>query len=485
MVPADLTLVIDVGKSHARILMVDDAGMVVARYQRDNGSIASPLGYPALDVQGLESWMRDTVRTSGLASRCGRAIATTHGAAFVALGHDGLAWLPLDYEFDGLQGGTDFSSACARSGDTFASTLSPDLPAGLNAARQLFWLQDAHPDAWRRTTCLVPYAQYWTWLLSGIACTEVSSLGCHTHLWQPDRSNYSQLALSQGWAAFFAPMRSAWDVVGPVRDVVARQWGLPVDCQVHVGVHDSNSCLARYLFPRVPDAGAPDRLTLVSSGTWTVVMAPGAPSAALQAELDMLGNVDVNGRVTPTARFMGGREFAVLLDGATPDAADDIGLNRILDTRIFALPGFARQGGPFANRVGTLEKNGQALTGSVSGHLSAPERAALAALYCAQITCWLMDALWRGALTAHATVIVEGPLAHNDIYARALQTLLPQATCFTSTDALEGTARGAWNLAHWGNVQQGSHLSPVTASPIDGLAAYHNQWLQRLAHQGG
>ena len=151
VVTADLTLVIDVGKSHARVLMVDDSGAVVARYQRDNHCIASPLGYPALDVQGLEMWMRNTVKGSGLASRCGRAIATTHGAAFVALCGDELAWQPLDYEFDDLQSAHDFRAACARSGDAFASTLSPDLPAGLNAARQLFWLQHAHPDAgvWR------------------------------------------------------------------------------------------------------------------------------------------------------------------------------------------------------------------------------------------------------------------------------------------------------------------------------------------------
>ena len=485
VVTADLTLVIDVGKSHARVLMVDDSGAVVARYQRDNHCIASPLGYPALDVQGLEMWMRNTVKGSGLASRCGRAIATTHGAAFVALCGDELAWQPLDYEFDDLQSAHDFRAACARSGDAFASTLSPDLPAGLNAARQLFWLQHAHPDAWHRTTCLMPYAQYWTWILSGVACTDVSSLGCHTHLWQPARSEYSQLALSKGWAALFAPILSAWEVAGPVRDVVAREWGLPADCQVHVGAHDSNSCLARYIHPRATDVGTPERLTIVSSGTWTVVMAPGAPPAALKGELDMLGNVDVTGRITPTARFMGGREFAVLLDEAAPDAGNGIGLNHVLNTRTFALPAFASQGGPFANRIGSIEKNGQPLTGRASGHLSAAERAALAAIYCAQITYWLIDALWRGSATGRAKVIVEGPLAHNNIFARALQTLLPQAACFISTDDLEGTARGAWNLAHWSNVQQGSYLSPVAASPIDGLTGYHGQWLQRLTHHGG
>lgn len=54
----DLTLVIDIGKSHAKLLWVDDHGMVVDRRSRDNRSVQSPLGYPALDIAGLTDWMQ-------------------------------------------------------------------------------------------------------------------------------------------------------------------------------------------------------------------------------------------------------------------------------------------------------------------------------------------------------------------------------------------------------------------------------------------
>jgi len=99
----ELTLVIDIGKSHAKLLMVDGQGMVVERHGRANGSVPSPLGYPALDVQGLEEWMADTLRASVHASQCRRVVTSTHGAALVALADDGsLAWDPVDYEYDAL-----------------------------------------------------------------------------------------------------------------------------------------------------------------------------------------------------------------------------------------------------------------------------------------------------------------------------------------------------------------------------------------------
>ncbi|APW44630.1 hypothetical protein RS694_00870 [Rhodoferax saidenbachensis] len=472
-----LTLVIDIGKSHAKLLMVDERGHVVERHGRDNASVISPLGYPALDVYGLEDWMRTTLRASSNTARCSHAIASTHGAALVALGDESLAWAPVDYEFDGLAQYPLLARAFDAAADGFTQTLSPDLPAGLNAARQLFYVQNLHTDAWRRTRCLLPYAQYWAWRLCGQAASEVSSLGCHTHLWRPQGGDFSALAQAKGWAALFAPLRSAWEVLGTVSPDIAMAWGLPADCQVHVGVHDSNACLARYLDA---SAAASSALTVVSSGTWTVLMAPGAPTASLQAERDMLANVDVLGRATPTARFMGGREFAALLDGAVPDAGTLVDVQALVDSATLATPSFAEHGGPFMGRQGQVLRGGQALPRPWSAALPPGQRAALAALYCAQTTAWLVDRLWE-RVQRPRTLVVEGPLAQNPLYLTLLQALLPDSQCLVSHDDLEGTARGAWALCRWGVSAPTYHLKPVAPVTIPGLEKYHAAWLHTLA----
>ena len=475
-----LTLVIDIGKSHAKLLMVDAAGAVVERHGRDNASVVSPLGYPALDVHGLEAWMRQTLRASGHTAYCTQVMASTHGAAVVALSDDGLAWEPLDYEFAALTAHPDWAQSYALVCDGFQDTLSPDLPAGLNIGRQLFWMQNMHPQAWRRTRCLLPYPQYWAWLLSGVRASEATSLGCHTQLWHPQTGRFSVLAQTQGWASLFAPLRSAWDSLGSVRAEVARDWGLPAGCRVRVGVHDSNACLARYIEGTTRGPGSADALTVVSSGTWTVVMAPGASAAALQADQDMLCNVDVLGRPTPTARFMGGREYAYVLDGAAPEAATSVALRQIMEESTFAIPAFSDQGGPFAGQVGYVQRQGLRLEGRIAAHLDAAVRSTLAATYCAQMTAWLVQRLWRGTMVQSGRVVVEGPLAHNPLYLEVLQALLPAYRCYASTDTLEGTARGTWALCQWGAPLTTQYLRAVQPCALEGLQAYHAAWLQKL-----
>lgn len=172
MMPAlgpSLTLVIDIGKSHAKLLITDAHGNLVEQHVKANTSVVSPLAYAALDLQGLAGWIISTLALSANTWYCAHAIATTHGAVMLGLGERGVAWAPLDYTFDPFTGdqdmpdmpcGLELAHAYALARDTFEDTLVPDLPAGLNAARQLYGMQHRHRQAWARTRSLVPYPQY-------------------------------------------------------------------------------------------------------------------------------------------------------------------------------------------------------------------------------------------------------------------------------------------------------------------------------------
>jgi sugar (pentulose or hexulose) kinase len=272
-----------------------------------------------------------------------------------------------------------------------------------------------------------------------VAASEVSSLGCHTHLWSPAAQRPAAWAQRAGIADLLAPLRPAWEVLGPVKPDLAARLQLPATCQVHVGVHDSNACLARHLHA-VPHG------TVVSTGTWCVVMAPGGSAGALAPERDELVNVSVEGGAVPTARFMGGREFAALCDGADPALATLAALDELLAQGWAATPSFA-EAGPYQGQQGRVWQHGlvqPAGAQAVPAHL----RPALAALYCADITAELVASLASGD-AASAPVVVEGPLAGNVVYNTALSAWLAGRRVLRSTDALEGTARGAWMLADW------------------------------------
>ncbi len=140
------------------------------------------------------------------------------------------------------------------------------------------------------------------------------------------------------------------------------------------------------------------------------------------------------------------------MDGASPQAASLQALQTLFAERIHAVPSFAQQGGPFAGHSGFVARDGVRLQGTIASHLTEAERATLAAAYCAQLTAWLVDYLWAGASVTRKRVVVEGPLAGNPVYLQVLQALLPGSICQASSDAVEGTARGAWMLSRWQSV---------------------------------
>lgn len=425
MSEAALTLVLDVGKTRTKLLAIAEDGELVQSWQRASRSISAAEGYQALDAAGTADWLRQTLSELGPLRASVRSIVPiAHGAALAGIDAGGLALPVPDYEFSGFdERETDWTEQI----DPFAQTLSPLLPQGLNLATQLDWLQRRLPDRVARVTQWMPYAQYWAWWLSGVASSEVSALGCHSLLWDPREGGWSGLARRRGWAQRFAPLRQAWEPLGLLRPELAESLGLPRSVRVLCGAHDSNACLARYLrtWPR---------MTLVSSGTWVVVMAAGAPLTALDGQGDFLANVSVRGEPVPTGRFMGGREIERLCAGADPALADGHTVRQLIDRGLSM--------------------------GSAPGGLDARERASLAALHAARETARCVR-----ALGAAGPLTVDGPLAANDAYLELLAALLGEV--HASVDVVEGTARGGHVLAHWTALQALPPRVRAIAVPAD------------------
>lgn len=461
------TLVLDIGKTNAKLLLIDASGEVLARESQPNEPVQG-VNYLELGVGALEAWLLRTIPTLPERDRIAHIGISTHGAAFCAIDGQGLVMPPIDYEWDGYG---VHREAFRQIADDFQATGSPDLPLGLNAGLQLYWLQKSQPDAWRRIRHWLPYPQYWAWWFSGVAASEVTSLGCHTHLWLPKHGRPAAWASKIGIDDLLAPLRTAWDVLGPIQPELARRLQLPADCQVHAGVHDSNACLARHL--RAVPGG-----TVVSTGTWCVVMAPGGATDALSAKRDELMNVSVEGQPIPTARFMAGREFAELCGGADHALATMPALDEVLRGDWAATPSFATADGHHQGQRGQVWKDGAALSTGAMGvplHL----RPALASLYCADVTAQLVSSLAPEQADCDNAVVLEGPLAGNAVFSTVLAALLKGRKVLRSTDLLEGTARGAWMLANWGPRAELSGWYESVSAPEPGLRLRLEHYLER------
>jgi len=407
--------------------------------------------YPHADVESIWTFCLSTLREANEAHEIRDIIPTTHGATGALVDDVSLVLPVMDYEFTGVE---EIEPAYQPIRPPFSESFSPPLPAGLNLARQIAWARTRRPEAFARARHYLPYPQYWAWRLCGIAACEVTSLGSHTDLWAPLEGRLSSAAVELGLQRLLPQIRPAYDRLGPLKPEIAAATGLPHDVTVLCGVHDSNASL----LPHLASRGAP--FTIVSTGTWVILMAVGVPLEGLDPADDTLANVDVDGRPIACARFMGGREYAEIVQGRllNPDLAS---LERIIASNAMALPCFSGQGGPFGTRKGEIR-----------GQIAPADLPALATLYLALMT----DLCLTRLDASMGDLIVEGSLAANPAYCGLLAAFRPGQTVRVAIDAA-GTARGAALLARWPHsLPHAPALTIIEPRPLPRLGAYRAAW---------
>ncbi|HEX5161838.1 MAG TPA: FGGY family carbohydrate kinase [Steroidobacteraceae bacterium] len=449
---APLIAVFDVGKTNARIALVDPAlGQEVWSARRANDVVQGSL-LRELDVVGIETWLLDALRGAPQRERVAAIVPIAHGAAAVLADHAGNVLIAPDYE------DTRFEAVAAEYAalrDPFAVTFSPNLPQGLNLGRQLYYLQNRHEELYRRVSHILMYPQYWSWRLSGVMATEVTALGTHTDLWRPHDDMYSALARKQGWARLMPSLQRATARLGTLRPSVAAATGLPESCVVTCGMHDSNASYLRFLMDREREA-----FTVVSSGTWTIVMANRGDLRRLREDRDMLANVNIYGAPIATARYMGGREYEAIAQGSDEPGFD--ALIEVLARGAMALPSFA-SAGPYSGRRGSIE--------GAEG-LTSAQRAALATLYSALMTAQLIESLGTAG-----EIFIDGPLARNPLFGSLLGACVPAGTVRIYPEG--GGTRVAAHLAGLPSPAPGA-LRNVAPLRIAGLLEYQAEWRHRL-----
>jgi sugar (pentulose or hexulose) kinase len=451
----DCVAVLDLGKTNTKVVAFDSAGAVLAEHHKPNASLPPDADCPylRLDVEGAWTFILTSLKEIGALFPIEAISIAAHGAAGVLINDAGVVLPPMDYEFDGFDGVDGYDTVRPP----FDETLSPKLPRGLNLGRQPFYLERKFPAEFARASAFLAHPQYWAWRLCGVMASEVTSLGAHTDLWNPNEGRLSGLVERQGWTRLFPPMRRAWETLGTLRPEVATATGLNPDVRVVCGAHDSNASLVPHLAART------DPFTVISTGTWVIVMGVGG-KGRLDPKADMLANVDIRGAPVPTARFMGGREFAELA-GEEPPPTTEADVAAIVACGAFALPAFSDQGGPFAGRKGWIEGPAPSTPAA---------RAALATAYTALMTAHLLD-----RLEAPGDLIVEGGFNRTPAFASVLASLLPARLVVTAPKS-SGAAAGAALLARCGEPVTPLKCEIARRWAIPGLRQYQERWRRRL-----
>ncbi|WP_064697419.1 FGGY-family carbohydrate kinase [Rhizobium aegyptiacum] len=444
--------VFDLGKTNSKLFVLSADGRLIDEARTwpiwvKDGDVN------VLDDKTLFTWMKGELSRVVSAHGVDRVTFSGHGCTFALAAGDALVHPILDYE---QEPPAEIAARIDALVPDFRETFSPPLPLGFNYGRHILWLSERDPTLLGQADAILAYPQFWGWKFSGRKVSEVSYLGCHSHLWAPLEDDYSSLVDSMGWRGKMPPFARAGSVIGTHNVTLAD--GRNVDVAVHNGVHDSNAALYFYRSLCFSD------FTLISTGTWVVILNPASPLESLDAGRDMLANVTVDRQPVATIRFMGGREYDLASGGYTmPVSAQAVAA--VIAKRCFALPSFAA-GGPMQGHAGHF----------IGPEVDGEERAATALLYVALMTDLSLD-----LIGSKNTLVIDGGLVKTGLYAAILAGLRPAQTVHASPNP-EGSAFGAAALVfdETGDNPFVNDCSVALPAAIPGLDAYRQEWRQQV-----
>jgi sugar (pentulose or hexulose) kinase len=131
-------------------------------------------------------------------------------------------------------------------------------------------------------------------VLSGKLHTDITSIGCHTNLWDFQEKQYHDWVKEEGVAEKFAPVLKSNAIAGYTTQKIP----------VGGGLHDSSSALIPYL------ASFQEPFILLSTGTWCITLNPFNQSQLSDLELhqDCLCYLSYEGKPVKASRLFAGYE---------------------------------------------------------------------------------------------------------------------------------------------------------------------------------
>jgi L-fuculokinase len=297
-----VTLIFDIGKTTKKALVFDADFHVIDEEVKNFEETADEEGFPAENLERVSGWVNQKLEFFlGHPSYQVNAINfSAYGASLVHLDKNNTPIFPF-YNYlkpfpDTCK--TDFFYHYNRTGSLPAVTASPWLGM-LNSGLQLFWLKKNKPGVFAQIATTLHLPQYFTFLMSGKKFADITSVGCHTMLWDFEKNKYHAWVTAEGLLPLFP------EVLASSHSFTTNILGSTV--RLGIGVHDSSAALMPYLVSMT------EPFLLLSTGTWNIAFNPFNNAPLTEAELnkDCLCYLTFEGKPVKASRIFLGHEHEV------------------------------------------------------------------------------------------------------------------------------------------------------------------------------
>jgi sugar (pentulose or hexulose) kinase len=291
--------IFDVGKTNKKLFLFDENYKIVFERLVRFFETKDEDGFPCENLESLKSSVFDSLHeVSRLKDFQIKAVNfCSYGASFVYLNHQLDACAPLynylkEYPeylkkqfYDTYGGEEEFSFR----------TASPVL-GSLNSGKQLYRIKYEKPELFNQIKYALHLPQYLSFLISGKAYSDITSIGCHTNLWNFDKNEYHDWVKQEGIFEKLAP-------IFPCDQVVPASFA-GSNYPVGIGLHDSSAALIPYLI------NFQEPFVLISTGTWCISLNPfnHLPLSKEELKNDCLCFMTYDARRVKASRLFAGNE---------------------------------------------------------------------------------------------------------------------------------------------------------------------------------
>jgi L-fuculokinase len=298
----DVTAVFDIGKTNKKFFLFDSDFKEVYKEYTKFDEIEDEDGHPTENLNALQNWLKNVFKNILEASEFNvKAINfSTYGASFVHLDENGEVLTPL-YNYtkpiekeiiDGFIEKYGPKKAFLKTTGCFDLSL-------LNSGLQLYWIKHTKPEIFKKIKYSLHLPQYLSYIFTGIALSEYTSIGCHTALWDYIKKDYHE------WVYKEELHKILPTIVSTETSINMNYNGKRI--KIGVGIHDSSSALLPYI------RSVKKKFVLISTGTWSIALNPFTDHPIIEdtQDKDSINYMRINGKPVKATRLFLGNEYKI------------------------------------------------------------------------------------------------------------------------------------------------------------------------------